>query len=146
MPLAQRRDIGRWIANFVIIGCSERKGCDLCLINEPLSWEKWIILSQIVIIIAKKRHMIKDMIKNIIVKVISKFDSGCGMSSNLRALPNYSDNHKWSHHTGCGLGRIEPKPSNNRIRHYSPESSLLQGLTKAQSIKHQKDHKPASFN
>lgn len=46
------------------------------------------------IIIAKKRHMIKDMIKNIIVKVISRFDSGCGVSSNLCALPNYSDNHK----------------------------------------------------
>ncbi len=130
------------IANFVIIGCSERKGCDLCIINEPSSCEMRMILGQIVILIARKRHIKMAWLKISLRKRSSRFDCGCGVSSNLCALPNYSDNHKWPHHTDCGLGRAEPKPSNNRIRHCGPESRL----TKAQSIKHQKDHEPASFN
>lgn len=35
MPLARRHVILDGDSEFVIIGCSERKGCDLCFINEP---------------------------------------------------------------------------------------------------------------
>lgn len=50
-------------------------------------------MNDYVILIAKNRKT-GLMIKNIIVKMIRRFDCGCGVSSNPCALPNYSENHK----------------------------------------------------
>lgn len=60
------------IENFVIIGCSERKGCDLCFINEPSSCEMRMILGQIVILIARKRHIKMAWLKISLRKTIQQ--------------------------------------------------------------------------